>query len=56
MKKLIAILILCFITGIATVNAAYQRKQKQPNFFIPTKAIILRTTLEKNGKSDIRNV
>ena len=39
MKKLIAILILCFITGIATVNAAYQRKQKQPNFFIPTKAI-----------------
>lgn len=39
MKKLIAILILCFITGIATVNAAYQRKQKQPNFFIPSKAI-----------------
>lgn len=39
MKKLIAILILCFITGIATVNAAYQRKQKQPNFFIPAKAI-----------------
>lgn len=39
MKKLIAILILCFITGIATVNAAYHRKQKQPNFFIPAKAI-----------------
>lgn len=39
MKKLIAILILCFITGIATVNAAYQRKQKQPNFFIPSNAI-----------------
>lgn len=39
MKKLIAIFILCFLTGVATVNAAYQRHQKQPNFFMPAGAI-----------------
>ncbi len=39
MKKLIAIFILCFLTGVATVNAAYQRHQKQPNFFMPAGAV-----------------
>ncbi|MCI5634368.1 MAG: hypothetical protein MR350_02805 [Alphaproteobacteria bacterium] len=45
MKKLFAILILCFLTGIATVHAAYQRHQKQPNFFMPTGA--LQNTVDK---------
>ena len=45
MKKLFAILILCFLTGIATVHAAYQRHQKQPNFFMPTGA--LHNTVDK---------
>ncbi len=39
MKKLITIFILCFLTGIATVHAAYQRHQKQPNFFMPAGAM-----------------
>ncbi len=38
MKKLIIIFIICFITGIATVHAAYQHKQKKPNFFMPENA------------------
>ena len=45
MKKLFTILILCFLTGIATVHAAYQRHQKQPNFFMPTGA--LQNTVDK---------
>ncbi len=45
MKKLFAILVLCFLTGIATVHAAYQRHQKQPNFFMPTGA--LQNTVDK---------
>ena len=46
MKKLIVIFIFCFITGIATVHAAYQRKQKKPNFFMPSNAI--QNSTEKN--------
>lgn len=46
MKKLIVIFIFCFITGIATVHAAYQRKQKKPNFFMPSNA--LQNSTEKN--------
>ena len=45
MKKLVAILILCFLTGIATVHAAYQRHQKQPGFFMPTGA--MQNTIDK---------
>ena len=45
MKKLITIFILCFLTGIATVHAAYQRHQKQPNFFMPAGA--MRDTVNK---------
>ena len=45
MKKLVAILILCFLTGIATVHAAYQRHQKQPGFFMPAGA--LQNTIDK---------
>lgn len=39
MKKLIAILIICLLTGAATVNAAYKHKQKRPNFFMPQTAL-----------------
>lgn len=39
MKKLIVILILCLITGAATVHAAYQRQNKKPNFFMPANAV-----------------
>ncbi len=52
MKKLIVILIICLLTGAATVNAAYRRKQKQPNFFIPQTA--LTNTLNSNTTPQIQ--
>ncbi len=39
MKKLIVILIICLLTGAATVNAAYKHKQKRPTFFMPQTAL-----------------